>query len=159
MELIEANELLERYYDGETSQEQELALREFLAEYKGSEPALIQARQMFIAFSRTQKETSNLEFERITKPKRILINRWVQWSGALAAAILIPIVLTVWLRTNPQPVVYAYINGKPITNKELALKDTQKALMALSDNMAKGTGPLKQIQILNKPVELLTFKK
>jgi hypothetical protein len=159
MDLTNAKELLERYYEGETTRNEELELRSFLAGYNGDDSSLVQAKQMFNAFSEASIQASDLQFEQINQSPKERMMRWVQWSGAVAAAFLVPIILTFWLKSAPHPVAYAYVNGKPVFNKEQAFQDTQKALLALSGNMEKGTGPLKQIQVINKPVELLTLKK
>jgi hypothetical protein len=159
MDLTNAKELLERYYEGETSRNEELELRSFLAGYKGDDLDLMQAKQMFNAFSEVSSQASDLQFEQINQTPKQKLMRWVQWSGAVAAALMVPVILTVWLKSAPHPVAYAYVNGKPVFDKEQAFQDTQKALLALSGNMEKGTEPLKQIQVINKPVELLTLKK
>lgn len=159
MDLIKAKEALESYYEGETSLQQELELRQFLLNYQGNDTDFMQAKKMFEVLTQNKTITSSIEMDQITEPVKARIIRWVRLTAAAAAVLIIPIVLTVWMKSAPQPVVYAYVDGKPITSKEQAIKETQLAMLALSGNMAKGTEPLKQIQIINKPVELLTFKK
>jgi len=111
---------------------------------------------MFLFFDSQRQEKSNLQFDNILpklKPKK-RINRIVYFAAAASIAL----VFGFWfLNSNPkEKVVFAYINGKPVENKELAYKEAQKALLLVSKSLNKGTEKLNQISEFDKSLKMVS---
>jgi len=65
-----------------------------------------------------------------------------------------------FMLSNPQDqIVYAYVNGKPITDKQEAIAYSKQAMNTLSSNLNKGTSGLNYMEKLNKPADLLIVRK
>ena len=58
-----------------------------------------------------------------------------------------------------EKVVYAYVDGQAIYDKQVAIEHSKKALYNISSQFNKGTNGLSYVSKLNKPVDLLTVKK
>ena len=54
--------------------------------------------------------------------------------------------------------VYAYINGKPVENQQLAYKEAQKALMMVSKNLNEGSKNVKHLSELDKALTSVSGK-
>lgn len=153
-------ELLEKYYEAQTTLDEERQMQRFLENYQGADQEINEAKMLFESFGKELKTTANISFDDIVNNKPVVKMPKLRYViTGVAAALLIALTLTFWLNQDEQPVVYAYINGKPITDKELALNGTKQALFAVSENLNKGTQGLEQLNKLNKPAELLTVKK
>ena len=109
---------------------------------------------------KTKEQKVDIDFNTIvnSKPQKSHKRIFSLISG-IAASLVLALSLTFILKTNNPPVVYAYINGKPITNKQVAMQYSKEALTNISTQFNKGTRGLKYINKINKPVELLTVKK
>jgi len=157
MDLQQIKQLIAKYYEAETSHDEETQLKEWLKSYTGNDSELLEAKKLFGFYADEAHEEVDISFESIiTEKTTIKFRPIVAWISSVAAVLLIAFSLTFLTRTPKQPVVYAYINGKPITNKELAMKDTKKALMLMSASFNKGTDGLTQLSKLNEPMSLLT---
>ena len=159
MEQLENKILLDKYFDGNTSTEEEKKLKLYLDSYSGKDADLLEAKQIFEILHEDGDETINIDFESIIHQKPNIKLKWVYGVlSGIAASFIIGLSLTFLLKTNNPPVVYAYINGKPITDKEIAIKESKQALLTITTNLNKGTESLNYLNKLNKPVELLTIK-
>ncbi len=160
MELSIYKKLIEKYYQGQTSIEEEGTLKSYLKAYTGDNEEILEAKILLETVGKEGEETFNLSFDELMSKKKVITFSKVRVRLAAVAAVLVIVLsLTFLLKSEREIVVYAYINGKPITDKAIALADTKKALNSISINLNKGTQSLNQLNKLNKPVELLTVKK
>jgi len=152
--------LVEDYFEGLTSLDEEKILKDYLQNYHGNDPDLLEAQTIFKDFRQERDEPLNISFESISsdQPKTRIRRLWM-YSGSVAAAAVLIFAFIYLFKLTGTPVVYAYVNGQPITDKELAMKYSEQALQTLSNPLSKGTAQLKHIDKLNKPAELLTVKK
>lgn len=158
MELHKYKNILEKYYEGLTSIEEELRLQSFLEKYTGDDAELIEAKMILGALNSEAGETVDIDFNSIVKTKPTAAKRIFAIVSSVAAGLIIALSLTFLLNTNKSPIVYAYVNGQAITNKQEAIKYSQQALLSLQSNLNKGTDKLDYVNKLNKPAELLIVK-
>lgn len=159
MELLKYKILLEKYFEGSSSLDEEKTLKLFLQSYHGDDIDLNEGKQILSAFDEEKAHTIDIDFETLINknPTRKIKQIYVVVSG-IAASLIIGFSLLFLLQTNNSPVVYAYINGQPITNKEVAIEKSKQALAILSTKLNRGTNGLNYMNEMNKPVELLTNK-
>lgn len=161
MDLRKAKQLLEKYYNGETSVQDEKKLQDFLLVYCGTDEDLQMAKYLFESLASESQEKVALDFETIIQQKPVIkfakpvYNVWL----AVAAVLLVAFVIGVLVKTTQRPIVYAYVNGTPITDQQVAMQQSQKALYNISSQLNKGTKGLILLNNLNKPAALLTAKK
>lgn len=160
MELLEYKILLEKYFEGSSSLEEDQDLKTFLQKYTGDDTDLLEAKSIFKVMKEEKSETVNIDFDSIISQKSTLnLKRIYGLISAIAASLVIGLVLMFLLKNNSTPVVYAYVNGQAITNKEVAIQQSKQALATISTNLNKGTQGLNYMNKMNKPLELLIVKK
>jgi hypothetical protein len=153
MDYNKIEKLLEAYFEGNTSVSEENELKEF---FKNSDiPEQFMYAKGLFNFYADEKSLKSQQISIKTKQKSR--NMFLYISG-IAASILIAMFFVFSVQTTNDDVIYAYYNGKPITDKVLAEKYTRQALLAMSQNLDKGTKNLNQLNQLNK-VEMLIKKE
>ena len=147
MDYNEIKKLLEKYFNGNSSLSEEKILREYFLQ-NGNIPAEFEyARQIFLHF----KNESEIKLNKPARNKTLEINtRWIIRISAIAACIIIIVGLWLIIRKPTAPTVYAYINGVPVTDKNIALSEAEKAFSVVSDNLRTGTKDLHQLSKYNK---------
>lgn len=113
----ELEQLIERYFDGETTVQEEQMLREALVDCPWNSEAIDEARftmGYFAAHSQEQQRATKRSY------RRQLIG--IAASIAIILAVGLPAIYHNWFA--PQPQCIAYVNGKVIA-------DNQKAVMSL----------------------------
>ena len=113
----ELEQLIDRYFDGETTVQEEQMLRETLADCPWSSEAIDEARFTMGYFAAHVNEQQR---EAKKSHRRQLIG--IAASIAIILALGLPALYHNWLA--PQPQCIAYVNGKVIT-------DNQQAVMSL----------------------------
>jgi hypothetical protein len=132
MELLKIERLLEKYFEANTSLEEENTLKEFFA--KETVPDhLIQYKGFFGAFEQVKKEVHEPE---IKLPKKKFKLNWI------AAAAVILFMLS----------VFSYQQYEVHQQKEAqkAFLETQKALRMISQNLNKGNRAVAQLEYFDK---------
>ena len=145
MESAKIEKLLEKYYEAETSLQEEKILKEY---FSGSEiPAHLQEhKDIFNYFDNSLLETSNRS---IKLTKRTIALRWLSIAAMLVFFIS----------------VYSLYQQNEAEKQEarLAYMETQKALDLISSSLNKGTGAIAQLDNFNKGTvaitELQAFEK
>jgi|SRR5690606_30419793 len=132
MELHKIEDLLEKYFQGETTIAEENELKSY---FSSSDVAqhLEQYRPMFSYFSHAGKLTSERELP--IKPRK----HYAEWLS-IAASVVVLIGLAFALTRNQGQNLGTY------EDPELALKETQKALALLSGNLNKGMESVQYLQ-------------
>lgn len=156
MELLKYKILLDKYFEGSLSTDEEKMLKYFLQSYNGDDVDLNEAKQIFSVLKKESRQTIDIDFESLINKKSNFKNRLIYGViSGIAASLVIGLSLVFLLKTDNPPVVYAYINGQPITNKKIAIEQSKKALAILSTELNRGTNSLDYMNKMNKPVELL----
>jgi len=148
MNLQEINRLLEKFFNGETSLEEEKQLRSFFSSREV--PPKWQGMAEYFSFLREER-TLNLgqpdfdsRLEESLAESRIsrlfdLRRPWIYWAAGVAASILI--LVAVFVKFDP-------FSGKisdTYDNPEVAYVQAKKILMFVSTQLNKGTENLDQI--------------
>jgi hypothetical protein len=156
MNLQEIEKILEKYYNGETTLDEEKQLRMFFA---GSEvPAQWKHLAGFFSYVGQEKEVKieSPEFERKfdatvgeTRLSKIFDLRrpWIYWMAGVAASVLI--MVAIFVKFDP-------LSGKindTYDNPEVAYVQAKKILMFVSTQMNKGTKDLHQIDKFEKGLQ------
>ncbi len=101
MEQLEYKILLEKYFDGTSSIEEEKNLKSFLRTYIGKNTEFIEAKVMLTALNHDSNEIIEIDFNSIAKEKPTLkIKRVYGFISAVAASLIIGISLTFLLNTS-----------------------------------------------------------
>ncbi len=156
MEFKEIDNLLKKYFDGDSSLEEEALIWRFLKERKDLPIKYERIRSILAFYQSESHKTSKLTFETISakKDKKRSIGRIFYF--AVAASITLLFGILYFNNTADEKPVYAYINGEPIENQEIAYKEAQKALMLVSKNLNDGAQNVNHLSELNKVVEKIS---
>ena len=110
--------LVERYFEAETTEAEEAALRRFLCTPQGSAPRYDEVRAVmgFLAVGRSQQVAA------VPQKKGRSIR--LQTLGRIAAAVIVAVGvgLAAWLtQSQPTEVCIAYVDGREITDREAVI--------------------------------------
>ncbi|MEN6296257.1 MAG: hypothetical protein ABFD61_09055 [Chloroherpetonaceae bacterium] len=140
--------LLEKFYDGETSLEEEA----ILSDYFNNEdiPEELQKYQAQFAFYQQERNITfdNLDFELPPKmPSKNYNRQRLYWAASIAATILIFVSILFLLPQNP----FSKSHSRTITvsNPDSTYAITKNTLYAVSKNLNKGLGKLQKFEYLD----------
>ena len=158
--------LLNKYMDGATSNEEEATLRKYFEEHGNDIPeewesyralfCYIGFEQMNFSRNLKEKEEKEIEKEDIEKKEEERISkkeasrsRWLKYFGTSAAAVAIIAFLIVGIQkiAQPQPECYAVIDGKVYTDQEFVHNE---ALDALEDVSADSEDPFSALDMMKQ---------
>lgn len=150
MELAEIKRLIDRYYDGETTLQEEAAIADYLATHNDIPAELEVTRVIFMATSRIKEIKAPASKPQRTNRMRGLI---VRLGGMVAAAVVI-IGVILSLRYEPMPVVESqpliacHINGVAISDQEIARNEANRILGGVSEDMEAAMAKIEVLNIL-----------
>lgn len=133
MELHNIKQLLEKYFDGQTSIQEEKELKNYFSS-KNIVSELMQYQDMFGYFSKEQQTETQIEPTLKQKPNR----KWL-WMAA-SVVVLLGIGFT-FLKHSVQSEDLGTFD-----NPEIAFEETQKALQLVAENLNKGKQKIEYIQ-------------
>ena len=159
-------DLLDKYMDGATSNEEEATLRKYFEEHANDIPeewesyralfSYIGFEQMNLSQILKEKEEKEIEKEDIEKKeeeriskKKASRSRWLKYFGTsvAAAAIITFLIVGIQKITQPQPECYAVIDGKVYTDQEIVHNE---ALDALEDVSADSEDPFSALDMMKQ---------
>ena len=171
-EIKRIQNLLDKYMDGATSNEEEATLRKYFEEHGNDIPeewesyralfSYIGFEQMNLSRNLKEKETEEeiekediLEDEEKNIPKKegkkeeASHNRWLKYFGTsvAAAAIIAFLIVGIQKIAQPQPECYAVIDGKVYTDQEFVHNE---ALDALEDVSADSEDPFSALDMMKQ---------
>ena len=158
-------DLLDKYMDGATSNEEEATLRKYFEEHANDIPEEWESyRALFSYIGFEQMNLSQIlkeeemeiekediekkEEERISK-KEASRSRWLKYFGTsvAAAAIIAFLIVGIQKIAQPQPECYAVIDGKVYTDQEFVHNE---ALDALDDVSADSEDPFSALDMMKQ---------
>jgi hypothetical protein len=157
MDFNNVEELLRKYWNCETSLEEEKQLREYFG--KNNIPGQWkEAAALFRYFEEAKKKSLNdLAFEgqvmrKIDVPKKNKLARLVYNSMRIAAGLIVVLAATWFIRnevrkTTPQEIVDTYDDPK------LAFEETKKALLMISKSFGTAEEQTRKINMFNEARE------
>ena len=171
-EIKRIQNLLDKYMDGATSNEEEATLRKYFEEHGNDIPeewesyralfSYIGFEQMNLSQNLKEEETEEeiekediLEDEEKNIPKKegkkeeASHNRWLKYFGTsvAAAAIIAFLIVGIQKIAQPQPECYAVIDGKVYTDQEFVHNE---ALDALEDVSADSEDPFSALDMMKQ---------
>ena len=135
MELAKIENLLEKYFEAETSIQEEAILQEYFAQEEVPKH-LEQYKEMFNFFSNSSLETSNRAIQ-LTKESKKTIS--IKWLSIAAMLVFFVGIYSVYQQNESEK-----------EEARLAYIETQKALDLISNSLNKGTGAVAQLDKFNK---------
>ena len=150
--------LLELYFEGETTLEQERTLRDYFTAGHDVPADLEYAQTMFGVLGETARQAAApVQAAVAAKPLRtIRPAKLAAWSAAVAAAIMLAVAVTVTLpRADAEETVYCYLNGEAVTDYDTALAYAQDVLDALSGPLGKTAQYLEPLNAVSRSLEML----
>jgi hypothetical protein len=143
MELYKIEELLEKYFQGETSIAEEKELTNYFSSSNVAQH-LEQYKPMFGYFSLAKQETSSQKGSLISKNESKGLKR-IWWSAAASVAVLLGVGMYVYNTTATNTSVATNELGT-YDSPEEAFRETQKALALLSGHVNTGIESVQVIQ-------------
>lgn len=139
-------ELLNKYFEGETSLQEEQTLKEYFLNADNVPAKWNYAKAMFTGFCSNKEVTSHtVAVKKNGMPlKRI----------AAAVAVVALLSVSVALFVPKEKEIYCYVNGKPVTDYELALKHAERAFGIMEKEISK---PAQSLDLIEKEVEKSTI--
>ncbi len=153
MNTEELKTLLKRYYDGESTLEEEQKLSDYFSQ-DIKEKAFEAERLQFLFYHKARQETTErpMHYQAKTKTKVILFHSW--WKAAASAAAVTLLAVTGYY-LQPETEQQAQLSEEEV---RLAYLETKKALLLVSEKLNKGTQPLHQLSKFNSAQQLFTQK-
>lgn len=145
--------LLDKYMDGATSNEEEATLRKYFEEHANDIPEEWESyRALFSYIGFEQMNLSQIlkeEEEKEIDKKEASRSRWLKYFGTsvAAAAIIAFLIVGIQKITQPQPECYAVIDGKVYTDQEFVHNE---ALDALEDVSADSEDPFSALDMMKQ---------
>ena len=146
--------LLDKYMDGATSNEEEATLRKYFEEHGNDIPEEWESyRALFSYIGFEQMNLSQIlkgeEKEEDIEKKEASRSRWLKYFGTsvAAAAIIAFLIVGIQKITQPQPECYAVIDGKVYTDQEFVHNE---ALDALEDVSADSEDPFSALDMMKQ---------
>ena len=145
-------DLLDKYMDGATSNEEEAMLRKYFEEHGNDIPEEWESyRALFSYIGFEQMNLSQIlkEEEKEIDKKEASRCRWLKYFGTsvAAAAIIVFLIVGIQKIAQPQPECYAVIDGKVYTDQEFV---HHEALDALEDVSADSEDPFSALDMMKQ---------
>jgi hypothetical protein len=144
------NELLEKYFAGVTSLDEEKELREYFASVnvtKEHEPF----RALFAAFGEELAEKASAPLKKVLPKQQSIKRIWIRsfaYSG-IAATILI----TLWIQHPNQSENYAVVAGNRIEDPEYAQKYAEEKLNKVTEILHSSMRSTKSIETVRQSLQ------
>ena len=144
--------LLDKYMDGATSNEEEATLRKYFEEHGNDIPEeweSYHALFSYIGFEQMDLSQILKEEEKEIDKKEASRSRWLKYFGTsvAAAAIIAFLIVGIQKIAQPQPECYAVIDGKVYTDQEFVHNE---ALDALEDVSADSEDPFSALDMMKQ---------
>ena len=145
-------DLLDKYMDGATSNEEEARLRKYFEEHGNEIPEEWESYRALFSYIRfEQMNLSQIlkEEEKEIDKKEASHSRWIKYFGTsvAAAAIIAFLIVGIQKIAQPQPECYAVIDGKVYTDQEFVHNE---ALDALEDVSADSEDPFSALDMMKQ---------
>ena len=144
-------DLLNKYMDGATSNEEEATLRKYFEEHGNNIPEeweSYRALFCYIGFEQMNLSQNLKGEEKEIEKEKASRSRWLKYFGASVAAAIIAFMLVgIQKIAQPQPECYAVIDGKVYTDQEFV---HHEALDALDDVSADSEDPFSALDMMKQ---------
>ncbi len=142
------NDLLEKYFRGETSLTEEAELRHYFVSNENVSAGHEAYRALFVAFDQEQQETPDVSLPKGLQQQHKVKRFWIRafsYSGIAAA-----LVLALWIQRPQQEKDYAIMHGRRIDDPEYAQRYAEKKLNDVNEMLQNGLKPLRDMEALKE---------
>lgn len=154
-EIKRIQNLLDKYMDGATFNEEEAKLRKYFEEHGNDIPEEWESYRALFSYIGFEQMNLSLipkeeeEKEENIEKKEASRSRWLKYFGTsvAAAAIIAFLIVGIQKITQPQPECYAVIDGKVYTDQEFVHNE---ALDALEDVSADSEDPFSALDMMKQ---------
>lgn len=153
--------LLDKYFDGNSSLEEERRLKAYFSTQEQIPEDIKYARAMFGFFAESSEavmtqtiETPHTVLPKLNPIKRRFSKRLLYLTASCAAVMALAFIITSkfgWLNDD-NVTIYGYINGKPITDVQQAMDYTITAMDQVSGAMELSARSINSIEILKEVI-------
>jgi len=143
--------LLQKYLEGTSSSSEEKELQAFFAKNNPIPKKLLFAKDIFEHFNGLKSQTYTKPFKAKKQLKR---NRYYLLSGIAASLLMGLLLFSPHIKTTDK-VIYAYIDGKAITDIAIAEKHTKRILSSASKTIDNGTKSLYKAGKYTNPIIII----
>lgn len=150
----EIRELLELYFEGSTSVEQDKILQSYFAQ-SDIPSDLVYVKAMFGHFDTCSGQTTDIEIKLPVEKKRVSLHRKLIYSFTSVAASVAIMFLVMWNVNQKSETIYCYLNGHPVTDIELAREQAQVAMNILGDGIVKTVHSIDNINMTGAQEEVI----
>lgn len=125
---------LHRYMNGESTQEEQKALREFLGNTKDLPADLLPYTQMFVLLEETPRTPSARALNRFAEGQTVKPQRRFRLWPLVAAACIAAFAVIFLTPKRQENMAVAYVDGKMVRNEAQAMQMGQEALQEIFSN-------------------------
>ncbi len=150
--------LLDKYFEGNTTLAEEKQIKKFFKNNTELPEKLTEIKTMFEFFQNEYEKQSELDLNLIvqkTNTKKTNIKRLYYRISGIAASIILLIGIFIYTDNQEEQKIYAYINGKPIMDEQVAKIEAKRALLLVSSNFNQGTENLKHLSNFSEAESLV----
>lgn len=159
MEFNKIRELLDRYWEGESSLEDEAQLRSFFSTNRQDLPAdLKEAQPLFGYFAAEAAielpELPEMEAPVVQMPPPRPWEHWMKYVAIFLMAVGVGYAARSF-QSRQERILFADANHDTYNDPQKAFAATQKALQLLAKNLNKGTSQVQKLSYFNEATEKL----
>ncbi|WKN40957.1 hypothetical protein [Tunicatimonas pelagia] len=160
MELTTIRELVEKYWNGETSLEEEAQLQRYFQEEEAPADLKKEAALFRYYQANTQSHTLNEQFdEQLTQriEREQTKQRWLTYQPLLriAAAVVLVIMAAILFRTEWMDEANPVATEDTYEDPRLAYEQTREALLLVSSLMNEGTQHIQELETFSEAQETI----
>ena len=145
MEINEVKILLNRYYDGETTVDEERQLADYLATYSGQDDELLASKAMSAAFCTMREATMANPVEVPLRRRSMRLSR-VIWYAAASIAVVVALFVGLAPRdVAEEPALVCYVNGELIDDELIAQAEASRILGSVFSDVDKAMSKVNRI--------------
>jgi hypothetical protein len=162
MDLKRIRNLLDRYYDGQSSPQEEQELRHFFRQATRLPADLRSEQEWFAAYDQMAAETPDAGFEERLMAgvlqtgdktgRRMVRSRRLFYAVSVAASLLI-ILTTLWLTISDHPLRVNRQLADTYTSPDEAYAEAKQTLYMVSDMLNRGTANLQNLGKLSQGMQ------
>ncbi len=134
--------LIERYIEGETSDNEEAELRDFFTQKNAVIPEEWRFYKALFAFEIEEKAVAETRNDKSGMPRKT--RRKLIWSISIAASVII--LASIFISVPKQSDNYAIIDGKKVTDQVVVMEEAKAALMMVSTTEDESFEALNEMQ-------------
>ncbi|SKA43177.1 hypothetical protein SAMN04488128_106128 [Chitinophaga eiseniae] len=157
--------LLERYWEGETTLEEEALLRRFFSESHPDMPEPLQEAAPLFGFFREEMEreemlgeTLSVRVEASPVAKVVALSpfrHWMKYAAVLLMAVGMGYAMKQFQRTETKARLAEVQQKKMEEETRMAYLETKKALQLLAKNLNKGTEKMQKLSYFNEATGII----